>query len=62
MNQLAVAIRNFSDDRKDSERFSLTPLELIALRSIGSIVKMPPDALATYLEQEGEPTEWLIVP
>lgn len=62
MNQLAMAIRSLSDDGKDTEHSNLTPLELIVLRSISGMLKMAPVDLASYLKQEGEPTEWLIIP
>lgn len=60
MNQLAKAIRNLSDSEKDPELSNLTPLELMALKSIGNLVGMSPIDLATHLRQEDGPTEWLI--
>ena len=60
MNQLAISIRNLSDGGKDPELSNLTPLELIALKSIGDLVGMSPVDLAIRLRQEDGPTEWLI--
>jgi hypothetical protein len=62
MNQLAMAIRNISNGGKDLERFNLTTSELIALKSIGNLIGLSSTDMDTYLQNNGDPTEWLINP
>lgn len=62
MNQLAIAIRKLSEGRKDLESCNLTSSELTALKSIGNLIGMSSADLATHLQYEDDPTDWLINP
>ena len=62
MNHLAMVIRKQSDGRKDLEYSHLTPLEVAALDSIGSLMGISFADLATHLQHEDDPTDWLIFP
>jgi hypothetical protein len=62
MNQLALALRNLSDSGEVPERFNLTPLERMALKSIRDLIILSPSILTAHLQQADGPKNWLINP
>lgn len=62
MNHLAMAVWNLSNGRDDLERFHLTPSELSALKSIGSLIRLSPIDMESFLQKNDDPTDWLINP
>lgn len=62
MNRLAIAIKNLNDGKEELECCHLSPLERSALQSIRSLTKMSSADLATYLQYEDDPTDWLKIP
>lgn len=62
MNKLAIAIKKLNEGKEELEFCHLSPLERTALHSIRSFTKMSSADLATHLQYEDGPTDWLIIP
>ena len=62
MNQLAVAIRKLNEGKKDLENCQLISLEHHALKLLSNLIEMSPADLATHLQLEDGPIEWLVNP
>jgi hypothetical protein len=60
MNQLAIAIRKLYEGQSDPESCQLISSEFNALQLISNMMGMSSADLATYLQLEDDPIEWLI--
>ena len=62
MNQLAITIRKLNEGEKDLESCRLISSELNALKLIDNLIGMSSADLATHLQLEDGPIEWLFNP
>lgn len=59
MNQLAIAIQRLTAGNKDMDGLHLTPSEQLALKSIDCLNELTPADVKLYIQESGDPTEWL---